>query len=46
MFSFKLALIVTQQRDRCKVISGIKLTALEEGLKKLHKAAKKRNGEC
>ncbi|XP_078265718.1 chromodomain-helicase-DNA-binding protein 1-like isoform X1 [Rhinoraja longicauda] len=38
-----LALIVTQQRDRSKVISGIKLTALEEGLKKLHKAAKKRN---
>ncbi|XP_055500999.1 chromodomain-helicase-DNA-binding protein 1-like [Leucoraja erinacea] len=38
-----LALIVTQQRDRCKVISGIKLTALEEGLKKLHTAAKKRN---
>ncbi|XP_069744831.1 chromodomain-helicase-DNA-binding protein 1-like isoform X2 [Narcine bancroftii] len=38
-----LALIVTQQRDRSNKISGIKLTALKEGLKKLHKAAKKRN---
>ncbi|XP_059824631.1 chromodomain-helicase-DNA-binding protein 1-like isoform X1 [Hypanus sabinus] len=38
-----LALIVTQHRDRFNNISGIKLTALEEGLKKIHKAAKKRN---
>ncbi|XP_051870509.1 chromodomain-helicase-DNA-binding protein 1-like [Pristis pectinata] len=38
-----LALIVTQQRDRSNNISGIKLTALEEGLKKIYKAAKKRN---
>uniref|UniRef100_UPI00398E5C1D chromodomain-helicase-DNA-binding protein 1-like isoform X1 n=2 Tax=Pristiophorus japonicus TaxID=55135 RepID=UPI00398E5C1D len=38
-----LALIVAQQRDRSNNLSGIKLTALEEGLKKLHGAAKKRN---
>ncbi|XP_067849244.1 chromodomain-helicase-DNA-binding protein 1-like [Heptranchias perlo] len=38
-----LALIVAQHRDRSNNLSGIKLTALEEGLKKLHRAAKKRN---
>ncbi|XP_060689684.1 chromodomain-helicase-DNA-binding protein 1-like isoform X1 [Hemiscyllium ocellatum] len=38
-----LALIVAQQRDRSNNLSGIKLTALEEGLQKLYRAAKKRN---
>uniref|UniRef100_A0A8C8S8S3 Chromodomain-helicase-DNA-binding protein 1-like n=1 Tax=Pelusios castaneus TaxID=367368 RepID=A0A8C8S8S3_9SAUR len=38
-----LALIVAQHRDRFNNLSGIKLSALEEGLKKIHLAAKKRN---
>ncbi|XP_043928021.1 chromodomain-helicase-DNA-binding protein 1-like isoform X2 [Protopterus annectens] len=38
-----LALIVAQHRDRSNSLSGIKLTALEEGLKKIYFAAKKRN---
>ncbi|XP_067897135.1 chromodomain-helicase-DNA-binding protein 1-like [Heterodontus francisci] len=38
-----LALIVAQQRDHSNNLSGIKLTALEEGLQKLHRAAKERN---
>ncbi|XP_003793845.1 chromodomain-helicase-DNA-binding protein 1-like [Otolemur garnettii] len=37
-----LALIVAQQRDRSNVPSGIKMAALEEGLKKIFFAAKKR----
>uniref|UniRef100_A0A2K6GBH7 Chromodomain helicase DNA binding protein 1 like n=1 Tax=Propithecus coquereli TaxID=379532 RepID=A0A2K6GBH7_PROCO len=37
-----LALIVAQHRDRSNVLSGIKMAALEEGLKKIFLAAKKR----
>ncbi|XP_074525310.1 chromodomain-helicase-DNA-binding protein 1-like [Halichoeres trimaculatus] len=37
----KLALIVAQQRDRANNLSGILLTALDEGLKKIYFAAKK-----
>ncbi|XP_008588670.1 PREDICTED: chromodomain-helicase-DNA-binding protein 1-like [Galeopterus variegatus] len=37
-----LALIVAQHRDRANVLSGIKMTALEEGLKKIFIAAKKK----
>ncbi|ELK27908.1 Chromodomain-helicase-DNA-binding protein 1-like protein, partial [Myotis davidii] len=37
-----LALIVAQHRDRSNVLSGIKMTALEEGLKKISLAAKKK----
>ncbi|XP_072540472.1 chromodomain-helicase-DNA-binding protein 1-like [Salminus brasiliensis] len=35
-----LALVVAQQRDRSNNPSGIRLTALEEGLKKIYRAAK------
>ncbi|XP_066520471.1 chromodomain-helicase-DNA-binding protein 1-like [Hoplias malabaricus] len=35
-----LALIVAQQRDKANNLSGILLTALEEGLKKIYRAAK------
>uniref|UniRef100_A0A8C3CAQ2 Chromodomain-helicase-DNA-binding protein 1-like n=1 Tax=Cairina moschata TaxID=8855 RepID=A0A8C3CAQ2_CAIMO len=38
-----LALIVAQHRDRSNNLSGIKLSALEKGLKKIYFAAKKRN---
>uniref|UniRef100_A0A8C3XP41 Chromodomain-helicase-DNA-binding protein 1-like n=1 Tax=Chelydra serpentina TaxID=8475 RepID=A0A8C3XP41_CHESE len=38
-----LALIVAQHRDQSNNLSGIKLSALEEGLKKIYLAAKKRN---
>ncbi|XP_053899403.1 chromodomain-helicase-DNA-binding protein 1-like isoform X1 [Malaclemys terrapin pileata] len=38
-----LALIVAQHRDRSNNLSGIKLSALEDGLKKIYLAAKKRN---
>nr|XP_025966351.1 chromodomain-helicase-DNA-binding protein 1-like isoform X2 [Dromaius novaehollandiae] len=38
-----LALIVAQHRDRSNNLSGIKLPALEKGLKKIYLAAKKRN---
>ncbi|NXU32504.1 CHD1L protein, partial [Thalassarche chlororhynchos] len=38
-----LALIVAQHRDRSSNLSGIKLSALEKGLKKIYLAAKKRN---
>ncbi|CAM4431668.1 chromodomain-helicase-DNA-binding protein 1-like [Caretta caretta] len=38
-----LALIVAQHRDQSNNLSGIKLSALEEGLKKISLAAKKRN---
>ncbi|XP_035250471.1 chromodomain-helicase-DNA-binding protein 1-like isoform X1 [Anguilla anguilla] len=37
-----LALIVAQQRDQSNRLSGIKMSALEEGLKKIHRAAKKK----
>ncbi|XP_053522170.1 chromodomain-helicase-DNA-binding protein 1-like isoform X2 [Artibeus jamaicensis] len=37
-----LALIVAQHRDRSNVLSGIKVAALEEGLKKIFLAAKKK----
>ncbi|XP_036127935.1 chromodomain-helicase-DNA-binding protein 1-like isoform X4 [Molossus molossus] len=37
-----LALIVAQHRDRSHVLSGIKMAALEEGLKKISLAAKKK----
>nr|XP_021488003.1 chromodomain-helicase-DNA-binding protein 1-like isoform X3 [Meriones unguiculatus] len=37
-----LALIVAQHRDRTNVLSGIKMAALEEGLKKIFSAAKKK----
>ncbi|XP_063150649.1 chromodomain-helicase-DNA-binding protein 1-like isoform X2 [Candoia aspera] len=38
-----LALIVAQHRDHSNNLSGIKLPALEEGLKKIYRAAKKKN---
>ncbi|NWI60833.1 CHD1L protein, partial [Calyptomena viridis] len=38
-----LALIIAQHRDRSNSLSGIKLSALEKGLKKIYLAAKKRN---
>lgn len=37
-----LALVVAQHRDRTNVLSGIKMAALEEGLKKILLAAKKK----
>nr|XP_054368627.1 chromodomain-helicase-DNA-binding protein 1-like isoform X6 [Mirounga angustirostris] len=37
-----LALIVAQHRDRSNVLSGIKMAALEEGLKKIYLAAKRK----
>ncbi|KAM5256255.1 chromodomain-helicase-DNA-binding protein 1-like [Ctenodactylus gundi] len=37
-----LALVVAQHRDRSNVLSGIKMPALEEGLKKIFLAAKKK----
>ncbi|XP_076789108.1 chromodomain-helicase-DNA-binding protein 1-like isoform X1 [Arvicanthis niloticus] len=37
-----LALAVAQHRDRTNVLSGIKMAALEEGLKKIFLAAKKK----
>uniref|UniRef100_A0A3Q0QVI7 Chromodomain helicase DNA binding protein 1-like n=1 Tax=Amphilophus citrinellus TaxID=61819 RepID=A0A3Q0QVI7_AMPCI len=37
----RLALIVAQQRDKANNLSGIFLTALDEGLKKIYKAAKR-----
>ncbi|KAK7888766.1 hypothetical protein WMY93_024326 [Mugilogobius chulae] len=37
----QLALIVAQQRDKANTLSGILLTALEEGLKKIYRAAKR-----
>ncbi|KAM6217138.1 chromodomain-helicase-DNA-binding protein 1-like [Rhynchocyon petersi] len=37
-----LALIVAQHRDRSNVLSGIKMAALEEGLRKIFLAAKKK----
>ncbi|XP_070597973.1 chromodomain-helicase-DNA-binding protein 1-like isoform X2 [Erythrolamprus reginae] len=38
-----LALIVAQHRDNSNNLSGIKLPALEKGLKKIYQEAKKRN---
>ncbi|XP_056316116.1 chromodomain-helicase-DNA-binding protein 1-like [Danio aesculapii] len=37
-----LALIVAQQRDKANKLSGIRLTALDEGLKKIYRAAKQK----
>ncbi|XP_029004426.1 chromodomain-helicase-DNA-binding protein 1-like [Betta splendens] len=37
----QLALIVAQQRDKANNLSGILLTALDEGLQKIHAAAKR-----
>ncbi|XP_044054658.1 chromodomain-helicase-DNA-binding protein 1-like isoform X2 [Siniperca chuatsi] len=37
----QLALIVTQQRDKANNLSGILLTALDEGLKKIYASAKR-----
>ncbi|XP_070688017.1 chromodomain-helicase-DNA-binding protein 1-like [Pempheris klunzingeri] len=37
----QLALIVAQQRDKANNLSGILLTALDEGLKRIHAAAKR-----
>ncbi|XP_031697567.1 chromodomain-helicase-DNA-binding protein 1-like, partial [Anarrhichthys ocellatus] len=37
----QLALIVAQQRDKTNKLSGILLTALDDGLKKIHAAAKR-----
>ncbi|XP_026854693.2 chromodomain-helicase-DNA-binding protein 1-like isoform X2 [Electrophorus electricus] len=37
-----LALIVAQQRDKANNLSGIRLTSLEEGLKKVYRAAKQK----
>lgn len=42
---FQLALVVAQHRDRTNVLSGIKMAALEEGLKKILLAAKKKRGK-
>ncbi|XP_030837594.1 chromodomain-helicase-DNA-binding protein 1-like isoform X1 [Strongylocentrotus purpuratus] len=39
-----VALIVAQHRDKNNHLSGIKLTALDKGLQRLYKAAKKCNG--
>uniref|UniRef100_A0A8C1QXQ4 Chromodomain helicase DNA binding protein 1-like n=1 Tax=Cyprinus carpio TaxID=7962 RepID=A0A8C1QXQ4_CYPCA len=39
-----LALIVAQQRDKANNLSGIRLTALDEGLKKIYRDAKQKNG--
>ncbi|KAM4738434.1 chromodomain-helicase-DNA-binding protein 1-like [Anableps anableps] len=39
----ELALIVAQKRDKANNLSGILLTALDEGLKKIYSAAKKNN---
>ncbi|XP_059426886.1 chromodomain-helicase-DNA-binding protein 1-like [Carassius carassius] len=38
-----LALIVAQQRDKANNLSGIRLTALVEGLKKIYRDAKQKN---
>lgn len=36
---------MAQHRDRFNVLSGIKMAALEEGLKKIFLAAKKKKGK-
>lgn len=45
ILSPQLALIVAQERDRANNLSGIHLSALDEGLKKIYVAARKRKGE-
>lgn len=45
ILSPQLALIVAQERDRANNLSGIHLSALDGGLKKIYVAAKKRKGE-
>ncbi|XP_071807715.1 chromodomain-helicase-DNA-binding protein 1-like [Asterias amurensis] len=42
--SDKVALIVAQHRDRRNNLSGIKLSALDQGLQRVYRAAKKCNG--
>lgn len=37
---------MAQERDRANNLSGIHLSALDEGLKKIYLAAKRRKGEC
>lgn len=44
LLSPQLALIVAQQRDKANNLSGILLTALDEGLKKIYAAAKRNKG--
>ncbi|XP_060776124.1 chromodomain-helicase-DNA-binding protein 1-like isoform X3 [Neoarius graeffei] len=39
-----LALIVAQKRDKANKLSGIYLTALDEGLRKIYRAAKQKKG--
>lgn len=41
----QLALIVAQERDRANNLSGIHLSALDQGLKKIYLAAKRRKGK-
>lgn len=45
LLSVQVALIVAQHRDKNNHLSGIKLTALDKGLQRLYKAAKKCNGK-
>lgn len=45
VLSPQLALIVAQERDRANNLSGIHLSALDQGLKKIYLAAKRRKGE-
>lgn len=45
ILSPQLAVIVAQERDRANNLSGIHLSALDGGLKKIYVAAKKRKGE-
>lgn len=40
----QLALIVAQERDKANNLSGIYLSALDEGLQKIYVAAKRRKG--
>lgn len=46
MLTLQLALAVAQHRDHTNVLSGIKMVALEEGLKKIFLAAKKKKGKA
>lgn len=41
----QLALIVAQRRDKANNLSGILLTALDEGLKKIYVAARRKKGK-
>ena len=44
MIIFQLALVIAQHRDNRNHLSGIKLTALSQGLERIHKAAKRLKG--